>query len=582
MMHKYFRLALLTFLLFTPASAQVIVTGVTGTGAPWHPTNVKQYGAVGDNVADDTAAIQAAIDATANGGHVFFPPGTYKVSATLNVPFPKRLSFRGVSPQTGGSEILGNVSPGPLINMANSTGGGPNGTIIEGLALRNTNATGVTLQITQMQTPNIRNAVIGGYRGVITLGNVYSLFIDNVKFTSSGNVPGSIGLYTGGHTAIYASDFVGWDDAVRASGITVSIIGCRFEVNNTALNLGRDLDNNTLMLQRSLISGNSFEANGTAVKSSGLGNSVLSGLGSQGSVGAPGGFSHYGMDLGGLSGVTIEGINMAGAYDGAAFRVTGATRTMVTNSTASNGEVGKKAWDIRVPLSQITFENTNYSPKGDGVVSKVWEEQAVVKSLGMIDHLEPAVMGRNLRGKNIAVGSGVSTLAIAFAGALDSGAVAINTATATTGGALAPGTYYYIASAVNEAGETGAVGEKTVVVGGANNAVALNLFGAAFATAKRRIYRGTAPGVYDGYFETALGAVSHTDTGAAFTGLKSPMVGGIDADTSLQEPDANYAVIVTPAWNTSVWVTNKATTGFTVNFGTAPGANSSLDWFIVR
>lgn len=45
--------------------------------------NVKRYGAVGDGVTDDTAAIQAAIDDGA--GVVFFPVGVYKISDTLNV-----------------------------------------------------------------------------------------------------------------------------------------------------------------------------------------------------------------------------------------------------------------------------------------------------------------------------------------------------------------------------------------------------------------------------------------------------------------------------------------------------------------
>lgn len=48
-------------------------------------TNVKDpaYGALGDGTTDDTAAIQAAIDATPNGGICFFPPGAYLVQSAL-------------------------------------------------------------------------------------------------------------------------------------------------------------------------------------------------------------------------------------------------------------------------------------------------------------------------------------------------------------------------------------------------------------------------------------------------------------------------------------------------------------------
>lgn len=44
--------------------------------------NVKDYGALGNGVADDTAAIQAAVTAATNGGIVLLPPGNYLVNST--------------------------------------------------------------------------------------------------------------------------------------------------------------------------------------------------------------------------------------------------------------------------------------------------------------------------------------------------------------------------------------------------------------------------------------------------------------------------------------------------------------------
>lgn len=47
--------------------------------------SVKDFGAVGDGVADDTVAIQAALDSVGVGGTVNIPAGTYKTTAALNV-----------------------------------------------------------------------------------------------------------------------------------------------------------------------------------------------------------------------------------------------------------------------------------------------------------------------------------------------------------------------------------------------------------------------------------------------------------------------------------------------------------------
>lgn len=45
--------------------------------------NVFDYGAKGDGSTDDTAAIQAAFNAGANGGYVYFPKGNYYVTSSL-------------------------------------------------------------------------------------------------------------------------------------------------------------------------------------------------------------------------------------------------------------------------------------------------------------------------------------------------------------------------------------------------------------------------------------------------------------------------------------------------------------------
>ena len=48
--------------------------------------NVKDHGAIGNGVADDTAALQAAIDAQpVSGGVIFLPNGTYKITSALNL-----------------------------------------------------------------------------------------------------------------------------------------------------------------------------------------------------------------------------------------------------------------------------------------------------------------------------------------------------------------------------------------------------------------------------------------------------------------------------------------------------------------
>lgn len=75
--------------------------------------SVKDYGATGDGVTDDTTAIQSAITATPKGCTVFFPPGIYKITSALTVTKPMVILgagagqiLEGYSTPDNGSYIL--------------------------------------------------------------------------------------------------------------------------------------------------------------------------------------------------------------------------------------------------------------------------------------------------------------------------------------------------------------------------------------------------------------------------------------------------------------------------------------------
>lgn len=93
---------------------------VVSTGSGDGTVNVKSapFNAVGDGSSDDTAAIQAAIDATANDGVVYLPPGNYSVNR-LSVPHNQSIKFQGASPwattlvgRTAGEDIFRITDPG--------------------------------------------------------------------------------------------------------------------------------------------------------------------------------------------------------------------------------------------------------------------------------------------------------------------------------------------------------------------------------------------------------------------------------------------------------------------------------------
>ena len=100
-----------------------ITTGLAGTD--W--VDVTAYGARGDGVTDDTVAIQAAISAVGAGGVVYFPAGSYVVSAYLSLVTSggaplQNVTFQGDGPSSiiVGSFPADNEASGASVFFASS------------------------------------------------------------------------------------------------------------------------------------------------------------------------------------------------------------------------------------------------------------------------------------------------------------------------------------------------------------------------------------------------------------------------------------------------------------------------------
>lgn len=91
--------------------------------------DVTAYGAVGNGTTDDTIAIQAAIDAALSaGGTVYFPPGNYKISATLvvnlsSVPSDASLTRIWITGNGNGSTAITSTQADAALRIVGGTSG---------------------------------------------------------------------------------------------------------------------------------------------------------------------------------------------------------------------------------------------------------------------------------------------------------------------------------------------------------------------------------------------------------------------------------------------------------------------------
>lgn len=557
------------------------------------------WGAVGDGVADETAAIRAAMYAGGSAANVFFLPGTYLVTSPIDLDGSPRFGWwhiEGAGPVL--SKITGNFADF-VIKRSLSVGTSGGDHIIRGLSIINTSASasagGVKLTDAVGSRIERLEVTIANGVGIDVATNNFTTIIDGVNVT--GTAFAGIGIQGKNHVTIIGPDVRGLSEGVRVAGVGSNVMGGRFEINRTGLMIGKDPTGATYALAGAQVLGNRFEANDTDIDVVSCNGCTIAGVSTQGSVGSPSAQSIYGVIVRGAVGSSFKDFVIGGGYSKSAFYVPNPSPNALTSTTfqgvtvgnsLSPGTVGAKRWDFGGGVTdEVAFVASRPDLSGTdptNIPGSVFGT-AAVGGLSAVDHLTGTVASRNLRGKNLPVGAAAVSVGVIFPATHSSGN-GINTVVAAGGGTLAAGTYYYVMTFVNALGESSSgVAEKTVTVDGATTTAAtISFFGIGDPDAwRRRVYRGRSAGDYDGYYDLPLNSsADFTDTGATFTGRKSPPLVGVTLPSGA-EPDTNYSVVCTPQWNATCWVTAKATTGFTLNFSVAPGGGGSfVDWHLIR
>lgn len=552
--------------------------------------SVKDFGAVGDGIADDTAAIQAAIDASgrgpgALGARCYLPSGTYRVTAPILLP-DRRLHVFG---DGGASLIVGDVADYLLKRVSARAVEGP--LIVEKLAIENRN-----LDATRAGCVKWHGFVVGvlrdlrlvGVNGVDASENTFTSTIENcsIRRARKPTVGTSIGVMVVGHANILHSDIVGFDEGVRASGTGLNMNGCRIEVNGVGLHLGLTRTGKRLQLARSAITALSLEANDVAIWIEAMSSTLLSGITFQGSTNAPSGQSQVGLRVGAVNGSVLSAISSFGSFSSAAIALLGPISQTALSGIQASNRPEWRAWDLRTNLGEISCDGCNLRPGGRAAETALprYTPSLQTGGISQLDLLQGTVVARNLRGKALRVPAHADHLDVQFQPAWKSGQASVSELRVLRGGgSLATGTYHYAASIVTEVGESAAVGSwEAVTMTG--DAVELRFPGIDRPRTgwRRRVYRGSAAGQFDGYFDLPIGSSQpFVDSGAPYDGLKGPVSAGQELPGG-PEQDENYAVFAAPSWDTSWWISKKSTTGFTVGFSKPPPTEGTLDWFLVR
>jgi hypothetical protein len=227
------------------SDAASVTSGAARDGASGLVVDVRDHGATGDGKTDDTAAIQAGLDAVGpDGGTVFLPAGRYVVSATLLVR-RHNTAVVGAGPgQRAGTahgavgtrlEASGTLADGPMLRVQLDSDGAP----VHGVTLRDFSLDG-------RGTATGSGIHYRSYRGLIEHVYLYDFqghgfdfqgyphwdLYDTVVAFSQASRCGGAGLFLGdGATDMHVTSCVMYenqDNMQLAGGGSVQVTGCHF------------------------------------------------------------------------------------------------------------------------------------------------------------------------------------------------------------------------------------------------------------------------------------------------------------------------------------------------------------------
>lgn len=301
-----------------PPGSAPLTSGGIGPGAwvdkssTFSKVSVKHYGAVGDGVVDDTAAVNAALQ---TGRSVYFPAGTYLITGTLNTDdLTVAISGEGVSlsyilfEPTSQSVLFNHthtVALHKVMQVSNLT------------ILTNTASVGTAIKVTSKLTgaPTQVN------------GQLDTLVLENVNIRQSGTGYWTTFIHTVNNGGVHL-DKVWLDNSVTAAQTDASVIGIKIESTDSRVSVIRSLFANNLYILRTntAIKTQSFSS-ARPIESINISGGEIVGVGASA-------LTHVG---------AVNSLSVSGVHFDVGARIFDGIQALVTGLKFANCEFGKSS-----------------------------------------------------------------------------------------------------------------------------------------------------------------------------------------------------------------------------------------------